>query len=58
MNLTPDELKTIAAEASDFLKQLANKQRLMILCHLLDGEMSVSQFVREAAEEKASKIGK
>lgn len=54
MNLTPDELKTIAAEASDFLKQLANKQRLMILCHLLDGEMSVSQLQDRIRIEQSS----
>ncbi len=44
MNLTSDELKIIAAQASDFLKQLANEQRLMILCHLADGEKSVSEL--------------
>ena len=44
MNLTSDELKIIAGEASGFLKQLANQQRLMILCHLADGEKSVSQL--------------
>ena len=30
-----------APEATRFLKALANKNRLLILCHLLDGENSV-----------------
>jgi DNA-binding transcriptional ArsR family regulator len=39
-------LERRAAEASEFLKLLANKHRLMILCTLLDGEQSVGQLVR------------
>ena len=31
-----------AREATGFLKALANENRLMILCHLVDGEKSVS----------------
>lgn len=38
-------LDTRAAEAAEFLKSLANKHRLMILCALVDGERSVSQLV-------------
>lgn len=30
-----------APEATKFLKALANKNRLLIMCHLLDGEKSV-----------------
>lgn len=33
-----------AAEASDFLKKLANPNRLMIACALVDGEMSVREL--------------
>ena len=44
MDIAADELQEIASEASDFLKQLANEQRLMILCHLADGEKSVSEL--------------
>ncbi len=54
MNLTTDELKDIASEASDFLKQLANEQRLMILCHLIDGERSVSQLQELLGLEQSS----
>ena len=31
-----------AGQAANFLKLLANRNRLMILCHLLEGELSVS----------------
>ena len=44
MDIAADELQDIASEASNFLKQLANEQRLMILCHLADGEKSVSEL--------------
>jgi DNA-binding transcriptional ArsR family regulator len=40
MNL--EELAPKAAEAETFLKALANRQRLMILCELHKGERSVS----------------
>jgi DNA-binding transcriptional ArsR family regulator len=33
-----------AEDAASFLKLMANPNRLMILCHLLDGEMSVGQL--------------
>lgn len=33
-----------AAKAADFLKAIANENRLLILCHLSEGEMSVSQL--------------
>ncbi len=44
MNIAPEELEAIACEVSGFLKQLANEQRLMILCNLVDGEKSVSEL--------------
>ena len=33
-----------AAQAADFLKALGNENRLLILCHLSEGEMSVSEL--------------
>lgn len=33
-----------AAQAAEFLKALANENRLLILCHLSEGEMSVSEL--------------
>jgi DNA-binding transcriptional ArsR family regulator len=33
-----------AAQATAFLKALANEQRLMVLCNLVDGPLSVGQL--------------
>lgn len=33
-----------ALEATDFLKALANQNRLLILCHLVEGEKSVTEL--------------
>ncbi len=38
------EMLAHAGEAADFLKALANDQRLAILCTLLDGPQSVGQI--------------
>ena len=38
------KLRDNAAEAGDLLKVLANHNRLLILCQLLDGEKSVQQL--------------
>jgi len=35
------DLRENAARASSLLKAMANKQRLMILCHLVEGERTV-----------------
>jgi ArsR family transcriptional regulator, virulence genes transcriptional regulator len=35
-------MQTHAQDAADFLKALANEQRLMILCNLLQGPLTVS----------------
>lgn len=42
----PEEMAQHAEEAAQFLKLMANPHRLMILCHLLDGEMSVGELNR------------
>jgi ArsR family transcriptional regulator, virulence genes transcriptional regulator len=39
-----DEMSQHAEQAAQFLKLMANPHRLMILCHLLDQEMSVSEL--------------
>lgn len=44
LKISVEEMGRHAAEASRFLKQLANPHRLMVLCHLLEGEQSVSQL--------------
>ena len=44
--LEPAALEARAAEAESFLRSLASRHRLMILCTLLDGEHSVGELVR------------
>lgn len=39
------DMKDRAGEASELLQAMANEKRLMILCNLLDKEMSVNQLV-------------
>lgn len=48
MNATLDieKMTRNAAHASRFLKTLANERRLMILCHLVEGEKSVGELER------------
>lgn len=41
------EMKANAQEASDFLKRVANPNRLMLLCALMDRELSVKQLNEE-----------
>ena len=38
------ELDKMAREASELLTAMANEKRLMILCHLLDGETNVNDL--------------
>ena len=38
------EMEPYALKAAELLKALANEQRLMILCHLLQGPLSVGQL--------------
>ena len=38
------EMQPHALQAAELLKALANEQRLMILCHLLKGSLSVGQL--------------
>ncbi|MBP2296245.1 ArsR/SmtB family transcription factor [Azospirillum rugosum] len=44
--MKPAELEARAAEAEAFLRSLASRHRLMILCSLLEGEMPVGELVR------------
>jgi len=44
MNVNPLELAPRAAEAESFLKALANRHRLMVLCELHKGELSVTKL--------------
>ena len=44
-NIDTEELLSHASEAERYLKQLANKTRLMVLCSLLNDEFSVSDLL-------------
>lgn len=40
----PEDMSESAAKAASFLKALAHEGRLMILCHLVNGERSVGEL--------------
>jgi len=44
MKIEPDKLHRSAAEAEELLKAMANRNRLMILCQLIEGERSVGEL--------------
>lgn len=44
MALTAEDMQQHAADAARVLKALANEQRLMILCHLVPGPLSVGDL--------------
>ena len=46
MAMDPIELEARAAEAEAFLRSLASRHRLMILCSLIEGEVQVSDLLR------------
>lgn len=44
--MDPAELEARAAEAEAFLRSIASRHRLMVLCALLEGELQVAELVR------------
>jgi ArsR family transcriptional regulator, virulence genes transcriptional regulator len=44
MKIQPDAMEAAAEQASELLKSLANRHRLLILCQLVDGERSVGDL--------------
>lgn len=44
MKIDPETMQDAADDASELLKALANRHRLLILCQLVDGERSVGQL--------------
>lgn len=44
MKIDLETMQTAADDASDLLKALANRHRLLVLCQLIDGEKSVGQL--------------
>ena len=43
-SVAPAQMQDHAHEAADFLKALANEHRLLVLCNLLDGPLSVQHI--------------
>jgi len=46
-NISPEELAGKATEAAELLSALANGKRLMIMCHLLENEVSVNTLAEK-----------
>ncbi|MCM2396831.1 metalloregulator ArsR/SmtB family transcription factor [Rhizobium sp. S95] len=44
MKIDPNSMQVAADDASELLKALANRHRLLILCQLVEGERSVGQL--------------
>jgi len=44
MNINPEIMERAADQASELLKALANRHRLLIICQLIDGERSVGEL--------------
>lgn len=44
MKINPEEMRAGADQASELLKSLSNRHRLLILCRLIDGEHSVGEL--------------
>ncbi|MFN4311989.1 MAG: ArsR/SmtB family transcription factor [Ferrovibrio sp.] len=42
-----DQLSASAAQASHFLRSLANEKRLLVLCQLMEGERSVGSLAAQ-----------
>ncbi len=50
------ELDRVAREASDLLGAMANEKRLMILCHLIDGETTVYSLALQEHWKSRAKL--
>lgn len=46
LEFDPDQLEASATEAEAFLRSIASRHRLMVLCSLLDGEVSAGELGR------------
>lgn len=53
-NLTIRQMQENALAAEELLKSLANGHRLMVLCHLVNGEMSVGELEKKLAVSQSS----
>jgi ArsR family transcriptional regulator, virulence genes transcriptional regulator len=43
--MNPKKMETKCSEVSSILKAIAHPQRLMIMCHLVEGEKNVSELL-------------
>jgi DNA-binding transcriptional ArsR family regulator len=50
----PDQMMRSAQSATDFLKALAHEGRLMMLCHLAKGELSVTELEQLLGQRQAA----
>lgn len=50
----PDEMEPVAREASELLTAMANEKRLLILCQLLKGEMSVNVLAEKVGMNQSA----
>ena len=46
VNIDPQRMAVAAGKASELLKTLGHKDRLMVLCHLTSGEKSVGELAQ------------
>lgn len=53
-HLTIRQMQDNALAAEELLKSLANSHRLMVLCHLVNGEMSVGELEKKIALSQSS----
>lgn len=44
VEIDPEKMETAADQASDLLKALSNRNRLLLICQLTDGERSVGEL--------------
>lgn len=54
MKIKPERMRAHAADAAQLLKALAHETRLMILCLLADGELSVGELNDRLALSQSS----
>ncbi|MCL4409635.1 MAG: metalloregulator ArsR/SmtB family transcription factor [Gammaproteobacteria bacterium] len=53
-NISVEQMQMNAASAEALLKSLANSHRLMVLCHLVNGEMSVGELEKKLGLSQSS----
>jgi DNA-binding transcriptional ArsR family regulator len=49
-----NDMEKMSREASELLTAMSNQKRLMILCHLLDGEVSVNELAQRVGMNQSA----